>query len=226
MNDRHHPPLVEKLRPRNPSDLLLESDTIRFLEEMLESESPINLLFHGPSGSGKTSAARMFLTARGELGGMTIDAANNGSIDTVRKVIDGFASTLPFDDGLKVCFIDEAHHLSAAAQAALCSVIERCSPNCRFILATSELRKISAALRSRHHCVDFSLSPTAQNRDRAKALLINRLLETGVSIEENRLRQFIANLFPDLRSVNNAIAFETSAQRGSTFQMEQPVDND
>jgi len=70
----------------------------------------------GPPGTGKTSTARIFLTARGQLGTLRIDGSIQSGAGDVRNLIDHFASTMPFTPGLKIVFVDEAEYLSQNAQ--------------------------------------------------------------------------------------------------------------
>jgi DNA polymerase III delta prime subunit len=201
-----------------PRHLFLAENDVAGLEATLDPFAPINLLLYGPPGTGKTSTARMFLEARGELGGLTVDASIYGGVESTRRLIDGFASTMSFSDGIKICFIDEAECLSQAAQSALRGIIERNWKTCRFILATNDCSKINKALRSRLHGIDYGLRPDPETLERVQQNLSERMRTLGLSFDRDRLNRIVATHFPDLRRVNNELDFAFGGHRA--FQME------
>ncbi|WP_167768331.1 AAA family ATPase [Bradyrhizobium sp. MOS001] len=211
MSDGNRLPLSELLRPQQLHDLTLSDHAIRRLQQMLDSRLPLNMVFHGPPGSGKTSAAKIFLTGWPGFDLMQINGAMDAGIDTIRDQLSGFARS-PFSDSehVKLCFIDEADHLTKSAQASLRVLIERCSDKCRFIFAANEIGKLEQPLRSRLKAVDFTIR--FANKDKAQDRYIGniagKLGELGIKFNRERLDRIVSVYFPDLRTIANEIEFE------------------
>jgi DNA polymerase III subunit gamma/tau len=143
-------------------------------------------LFSGPRGTGKTSAARLLAKAATCLSPVTgkqgahstyeacgscasclsqqegstqdvieIDAASNRSIEDIRELREQ-AAYPPLQLRYKIYIIDEAHMLTNEAFNALLKTLEEPAPQTLFILATTELHKVPATIKSRCQLVTFS----------------------------------------------------------------------
>lgn len=201
--------LSEKLRPLSLADLNLPENISNSLQRMVRSGSTMNLLFYGKPGIGKTSAARILIKELGadvyELNG----SFNNGD-KTMVKVIESFASTVSMMEGPKICFIDEADHMSKDVQASLRYVIERVSGNTRFLLTANDIGKLSPAMKSRCLPVCFDVPPH-QIRDVVDRMTLRyeqRLDELGYRADTKRIRDIVAYYFPDLRMIANMFQME------------------
>ena len=140
-------------------------------------------LFAGPRGTGKTSMARLFAKILNCTGKTTYeacnkcvnclefdkgtaidviekDAASNRGIDEIRSLCED-ASFMPAMGRYKIFILDEAHMLTKEASNAFLKTLEEPPPYVIFILATTELHKISATILSRCQLVNFSRIPIA-----------------------------------------------------------------
>ena len=133
-------------------------------------------LFTGTRGTGKTSCAKLLARAvnceaprdgnpcnacpsclgieNGSiLDVLELDAASNNRVDDMRTIMDEAVYT-PSTVKKRVYIIDEVHMLSAQAFNALLQILEEPPEHLMFILATTEIHKVPATIKSR--CQQFS----------------------------------------------------------------------
>src|SRR5215203_6930028 len=93
-----------------------------------------------------------------------LDAASNNGIDDVRELRERLRYR-PAQGRFKVIILDEVHMLSTAAFNALLKTLEEPPAQVKFMLATTELRKVPATILSR--CQTFHLKRVPQAELRA-----------------------------------------------------------
>jgi DNA polymerase-3 subunit gamma/tau len=162
-------------RPMKFSEVHGQELAIRLLKNgLIAQKLPRTLIFYGPSGVGKTTLARLVAAwfvctnKTDDLCGVCnmcigiqkdsipdiieLDAASNTGIDDIRQILDQ-CNYAPQFASEKIFIIDEAHMLSRNAIASLLKTFEETANHIRFILATTEIDKISEAIRSRCFCI-------------------------------------------------------------------------
>lgn len=176
--------LYRKWRPRTFDDVVGQShitDTLK--RQVQEGRLSHAYLFTGTRGTGKTTCAKILARAANcenpvdgnpcnacpaclgiENGSildvLELDAASNNGVDQVRALRDE-AVYSPAAVRKRVYIVDEVHMLSTAAFNALLKILEEPPEHLMFILATTELHKVPATIKSR--CQQFSfkrISPT------------------------------------------------------------------
>ena len=92
---------------------------------------------------------------------LEMDAASKTGIDDVRELIEN-SKYSPTSAKFKIFIIDEVHMLSKQAFNALLKTLEEPPPSLKFILATTEVRKIPVTILSR--CQRFDLKRVSINQ--------------------------------------------------------------
>jgi DNA polymerase III subunit gamma/tau len=172
--------LYRQYRPTRFSELISQ-DRVRTLltNALTRNQIAHAYLFAGSRGTGKTSTARIFATSlcctnRGDsaeaCGTCTacvliqknqatdvieIDAASNRSIEDIRSLRDTVAFP-PMQLLRKIYIIDECHMLTGDAFNALLKTLEEPPAHALFILATTELHRVPATVRSRCQLLTFN----------------------------------------------------------------------
>ena len=169
--------LYRKWRPRTFDDVVGQSHITDTLKRQVESGRLSHAyLFTGTRGTGKTTCAKILARAvncerpvngnpcnecdscvgieNGSiLDVLELDAASNNGVDQVRALRDEAVYT-PAAVRKRVYIVDEVHMLSTAAFNALLKILEEPPEHLMFILATTELHKVPATIKSR--CQQFS----------------------------------------------------------------------
>lgn len=170
--------LYRKWRPRRFEDVVGQRAIVAALKHQIAAGRVGHAyLFTGVRGTGKTTCAKIFAKAvnclhpqdgdpcgeceicRGLDNGsildvVEMDAASNNGVDDIRDLRDETAYT-PSACRYKVYIIDEVHMLSTAAFNALLKIMEEPPAHIIFILATTEIHKVPATIRSRCQRYDF-----------------------------------------------------------------------
>ena len=177
--------LYRKWRPRTFDDVVGQSHITETLKRQIrENRLSHAYLFTGTRGTGKTTCAKLLARAanclhpvdgnpcnqcdacRGIENGsivevLELDAASNNGVDQIRALRDD-AVYSPAAVRKRVYIVDEVHMLSIAAFNALLKILEEPPEHLMFILATTELHKVPATIKSR--CQQFAfkrISPAA-----------------------------------------------------------------
>lgn len=178
-----------KYRPSSFKDLVGQDILVRILENAFTlNKIPQSILLSGSSGIGKTTTARIIaLCLNCSLGPtfepcgsctsclaiknsshpdvVEIDAASHTSVEDVRAIL-GDICYLPISSKFKVYIIDEVHMLSSNAFNALLKTLEEPPSSVKFILATTEIKKIPITVIARCQRFDLHNIPSAKIMER------------------------------------------------------------
>tara|TARA_Y100000996_G_scaffold361900_1_gene304979 strand:- start:1137 stop:2828 length:1692 start_codon:yes stop_codon:yes gene_type:complete len=174
--------LALKYRPQEFKDLIGQEVMAQTITNAIKlGKTPNAYLLTGIRGVGKTTTARLIAKAlncqkntdkkidctinnfcnsckdiisSNHLDVLEMDAASKTGIDDVRELIEN-AKYSPTSAKFKIFIIDEVHMLSKQAFNGLLKTLEEPPPSLKFILATTEVRKIPVTILSR--CQRFDL---------------------------------------------------------------------
>ena len=191
--------LARKYRPRTFADVVGQEPVVRALANALDNERLHHAyLFTGTRGVGKTTLARILAACLNCETGVTskpcgecgvcdaiaagrfldlveVDAASRTGVDDTRELLSN-AQFLPAQGRYKVYLIDEVHMLTGHSFNALLKTLEEPPQHVKFLLATTEAKKIPATVLSR--CLQFNLkniSPRVIEKQLAKVLEAERI---------------------------------------------------
>ena len=171
--------VARRYRPQQFTDLVGQEAVAAGLANAIRANRVAHAyLFTGGRGMGKTTTARIFAKALNCVHGPTptpcdecdnclrimggddvdvveIDAATNTQVDHIRD-LKANAGFRPLHSRYKIYIIDEVHMLSSGSFNALLKTLEEPPPHVKFVLATTELRKIPETILSRCQRFDFA----------------------------------------------------------------------
>ena len=170
--------LARKWRPRSFAEMVGQTPVLRALQNALDRQHLHHAyLFTGTRGVGKTTVARVFAKALNCEAGVSatpcgqcascveidegrfmdlieVDAASRTRVDETRELLDN-VQYAPTRGRFKVYLIDEVHMFSNHSFNALLKTLEEPPPHVKFLLATTEPRRIPVTILSR--CLAFDL---------------------------------------------------------------------
>ena len=178
----HYKILALKYRPQNFKDLIGQEVLSKTITNAIKiGKTPNAYLLTGIRGVGKTTTARLIakalncqnnssqksncdstnscesckeITNSNHIDVLEMDAASKTGIDDIRELIEN-SKYSPTSAKFKIFIIDEVHMLSKQAFNGLLKTLEEPPPSLKFILATTEVKKIPITILSR--CQRFDL---------------------------------------------------------------------
>ena len=194
--------LALKYRPQDFESLIGQEIMAKTITNAIKiGKTPNAYLLTGIRGVGKTTTARLIAKAlnceknidpknkceksnycnsckqiidTNHIDVLEMDAASKTGIDDIRELIEN-SKYSPTSARFKIFIIDEVHMLSKQAFNGLLKTLEEPPPSLKFILATTEIRKIPVTILSR--CQRFDLKRVSIKE------IINHLKK--ISQEEN-----------------------------------------
>jgi len=202
-------PWIEKYRPTQFDDIVLDKINRQLFRNIIEKNYFPNLLFYGPPGTGKTTTVINLINEyqtkynrRNKSTIIHLNASDERGIDIIRNQINQFAKSMNlFEPGLKFVILDEIDYMTKNAQQALKYLLETCNHNVRFCLICNYISKIDELLKNEFILVRFNQLPKADIYSFIKTILEKE----GISIPDKTIEDIQSMYNSDIRSMINYI---------------------
>ena len=197
-------PWVEKYRPDNFEDIVLDEYNKLILKNIVQNNSFPNLLFYGPPGTGKTTTMINLIKeyekkVSKKISMIHLNASDERGIDIIRNQINSFVSASSlFNSEIKFVILDEVDYMTKNAQSALKYLLQSNNKVC-FCLICNYISKIDESLQNEFVKLRFNQLPKK---------LINIFLKKINQIENLNISDDKINLIQemfksDIRSMIN-----------------------
>lgn len=184
---------VEQYRPKILNEIIGQSHITDRLKEFVKAakkgdDTLPHLMFAGKAGTGKTSTA---IALANEIYGednenfLELNASDERGIETIRKRVKDFATTVPIGARFNLILLDEADYLTPEAQSALRRIMEKYSNGCRFILSCNAPNRIIEPIQDR--CVVFRFKPMNVTDGEKFVMKMANMLSIDITPSASRL---------------------------------------
>jgi len=160
-------PWVEKYRPTNFEDIVLDPYNYRIMKNIIKYNNFPNLLLYGPPGTGKTTTIINLISDYQKQTGQNnkeliihLNASDERGIDIIRNHISQFVNSKTlFNKGIKFVILDEVDSMTKNAQYALKYLLQGFNKNVRFCLICNYISRIDESLQNEFLRLRFNQLP-------------------------------------------------------------------
>lgn len=202
-------PWVEKYRPKQLSDVVLDDNNKIILDNIIEKDHFPNLLLYGPPGTGKTTTIINLINSyqkrynQNHKGLMIhLNASDERGIDIIRNQIASFVNSSGlFMEGMKFVVLDEVDYMTKNAQQALKYLLQSYNTNVRYCLICNYISRIDESLQNEFIRLRFNQLP----EDSIKIFLKNIVDKECLEISDSSIEAIQSVYQSDIRSMINYI---------------------
>ena len=202
-------PWVEKYRPKQLSDVVLDKNNKIILDNIIEKDHFPNLLLYGPPGTGKTTTIVNLIDSyqkkynQNHKGLMIhLNASDERGIDIIRNQIASFVNSSGlFMEGMKFVVLDEVDYMTKNAQQALKYLLQSYNTNVRYCLICNYISRIDESLQNEFIRLRFNQLP----EDSIKSFLKNIVDKEKLEISDSSIKAIQSVYQSDIRSMINYI---------------------
>ena len=202
-------PWVEKYRPTQFDNIVLDSMNRTIFENILSTKYFPNLLFYGPPGTGKTTTIINLINTYQQTHYkidrsliIHLNASDERGIDIVRNQINTFVkSNCLFETGIKFVILDEVDYMTKSAQQAFKYLLQSCNDNVKFCLICNYISKVDESLKNEFICIRFNQLPPNEIHDFVQNIAVKENLKLNKTTIEAIQKIYRS----DIRSIINFI---------------------
>ncbi len=199
---------IEKYRPRNVNDLILDDTIRKKITQMLNSKNITNLILMGDTGVGKTTTvhciARTLYSKKYYDNILELNACDDRGIKFVYDTITVFCKTVAnYDENgvqHKLLILDEANNLTPKAQKIISFVMEEYK-NTKFIFTCNNTVDIIESIQSRCLTIKFHNIPIQQSINKFKFICDSE----NIKYTEDSLKYLYNKCQEDIRKTINML---------------------
>lgn len=199
-------PWVEKYRPKNTEEILLDDILRKKIEIIIRNKYIPNMIITGEPGTGKTSTILCLINdlydeKDKEYNILELNASDDRGLNIINNTIVPFCKKKKFNNKNKIVILDEADSITLKAQNLLASLISLYEKNTQFIFICNEYTKIIESIQSNCMIINF---PNISKKDiKKKVKLICEIenipydknsINDLIFVSDNNIRQVINNL--------------------------------
>jgi DNA polymerase III delta prime subunit len=200
-------PWVEKYRPINFDDIVLDKENKIICNNMLKKNYIPNILLYGPPGTGKTTTIINLINEFQKINNQRskelmihLNASDERGIDIVRNQINIFVNSKTiFNSGVKFIILDEIDYMTKNAQQALKYLVQEYKNNVRYCLICNYISKIDESLQNEFVRLRFNQLPKKNIFDFLNKININE----NLNLNKEHLEAIYNYYKSDIRSMIN-----------------------
>ncbi len=200
-------PWVEKYRPSNLDDIILDDLTKRKMNNFLRNNDISNMIITGHPGTGKTSTilclAKQVYEESFNQCVIEYNASDNRGLETINNSIIHFCrkkvtnrKNLP-----KLVILDEADNITKKAQNTLCNLMEIYDSTTKFVLTCNDYNKLVEGIQTRCLIIRYNSISSCY----LKKKLIEICEKENIKYEEEGLKAITFICQGDIRLAINCL---------------------
>lgn len=217
MTSKQNIPWVEKYRPTEFKNIVLDPTNKQLFENILTLNYFPNVLLYGPPGTGKTTTIvnliniyqqKYYRVNNQQV--IHLNASDERGIDTIRNQIHSFVySNNLFENGCKFVILDEVDCLTKNAQHALKILLHSCPQTVKICLICNYISKIERSLVSEFICIRFNQLPP----NKIKAFIKNIAKNEDINMKNTDIDTLQYIFKSDIRSIVNFMQLNQNLEK-------------
>ena len=172
--NRIYLPWVEKYRPNNLNDIILDKITKTKIINFIEKNEISNMIITGHPGTGKTSTikclAKDIFKEHYKEYVIELNASDNRGLETINNSIIHFCrkKIITKNNLPKLIILDEADNITKKAQNTLTNLMERYNSTTKFAFTCNDYNKLVEGIQSRCIILKYNSITKNEMKDRLK----------------------------------------------------------